>query len=185
MLDKKYDFFTEKCNLNIIGIRAAKPLVNRFCDLIAHLYIDNNGYPQSFIASCTTDPGLYWLENPENNLGTAIVKPGQYHAVWQVGYHRALYKALVQVNPITVYRDDKRDGELVVIPGEEETGLFGINYHHAGFDSETVDKWSAGCQVFEKLDDFNTGMSLVAMQAAAGFGDKFTYTLLTENDFSF
>ena len=183
MRKKKYKFYEKIYDMNIIGVRSKDKQPNKFDDFICVLYLDefNNEIMKIYLA--TTDPGLYWLQNPGNTKGTAILKPGQYLSGWKVGLHRGEYRALVQNKPMTVYRDYNRDVFFDIIPGSEETGIFGINLHHAGEDSQIVDKWSAGCQVFKKLNDFNEVMKLVDKQIENGLGEVFSYTLLTEEDF--
>jgi hypothetical protein len=61
--------------------------------------------------------------------------------------------------------------------------VFGINIHKAGVDSVQVNNWSEGCQVFKRTADFNQFM-LLAKKAAALHGNRFTYTLITSNDFA-
>ena len=63
-----------------------------------------------------------------------------------------------------------------------DTGMFGINIHKAGIASTIVDGWSAGCQVLAKTDEYEIFMDLCRKQKLAGYGDKFTYTLLEEKD---
>ena len=67
---------------------------------------------------------------------------------------------------------------LYIIPGS-----FGINIHKAGKDSKDVDQWSAGCQVFQKSDDFNEFMGL-ARKHKNLYGNKFTYTLIDERAYN-
>ena len=124
-------------------------------------------------------PGTYWLENPLNPQGTAILKPGQYKGSHAIGLHRGKYTALVQVRPITVIRDADRNGTPNYNSGTEQTGLFGINIHHALSTGTTkyVDKFSAGCQVFANDTDFNEFMKLCAVHRSR-YGNSFTYTLL-------
>jgi len=62
-----------------------------------------------------------------------------------------------------------------------DCGMFGINIHKAGVFSEQVNGWSAGCQVFQKSDDFYEFMSLV-QKSRKRFGNSFTYTLLKKSD---
>jgi hypothetical protein len=181
MTGKGYPFFTDLFDLNIIGIRTADNVVNTFKDYLLFVRSDKNGNMVK-IYPATTDPGLFWLEHPENVKGTAIVKPGHYPKLWTPGIHFT-YRALVQENPITVYRDGNRDDNLDAIPGTEDTGMFGINCHHAGEDSQTVGQWSAGCQVFQKLADFIEAMGFVDDQIKALLGYFFSYSLLEEKDF--
>lgn len=169
-------------NVNIIGIRNAVPVVNYFCDVIEVLYLfKDQWYQQEFPA--TTDPGLYWLQNPMNVEGTGILKPGQYKGMWSLGKHNG-YDALVQTGNCTLYRDNDRDGNLDIIPGTEETGLFGINCHHAGSNAPEsgVNKWSAGCQVIQSRDVFEKIFLPLCKAGAKNWGNSFTYTLLGERE---
>lgn len=159
-------------HFHIIGTRSAADEPNKFDD---YIYVVNGDSLTRFQA--TTNPGKYWLENfNKERGGAAVVKPGQYKDVWALGKHHNEYEALVQVGNITVWRDN--DGDLKSEQGKEDTGLFGINMHHANekFTSVQVDKWSAGCQVIASPVEFATALNLCK---ASGL-KKFTYTLLTE-----
>jgi hypothetical protein len=79
---------------------------------------------------------------------------------------------------VTVYRDYDRNA-LFDIFTKTETGKFGINIHKAGDYSQNVDKWSAGCQVFQKSSDFNQFMDLTDKHRDR-YGNRFTYTLIDE-----
>jgi hypothetical protein len=177
---KKYLYYTKINDMNIIGIRANIGATNTFNDYITVSYVDEGGVGQCKIYMATTDPGKYYLNHPMNIKGTAILKPGQYRNMWKVGLHHG-YRALVQHGICTVYRDINQDDQMDMYV--EESGNYGINLHHAGNHSETVDKWSAGCQVIAVMEGFNELMDLVDKQIAAGLGDIFTYTLLEEKDF--
>jgi hypothetical protein len=168
-------------NLNLVGIRSADPAPNVFNDQLWVFWKNNAGKLDNInIYAITTDPGSYWLKNPMNPNGTGILKPGQYPGLWEIGIHKT-YEALVQVKPCILIRDFNRDGVLDDTSGREETGLFGVNLHHAGEDSATVDKYSAACQVFKRKADFNEFMDL-ARQARNFWGNSFTYTLMEENE---
>ena len=167
-------------NLNLVGIRSATKVPNLFNDQLWVFWHDKgNWVPKGF--PLTTDPGLYWLEHPENINGTAIVKPGQYLNIWEIGLHKGQYEALVQVGPCTVIRDYNRDDKLDYNSGREESGVFGINLHHAGDGSQTVDKWSAGCQVLQNLSDYYQ-LREIWRQARNVWGNSFSYTLLREEE---
>ncbi len=125
----------------------------------------------------TTDPGLFYLQNQCNSNGTAIVKPGFYKGLWKIGIHKT-YEALVRVSQVTVIRDYNKDGKLDYNSDLEETGMFGINCHHAGEDSIQIDKWSAGCQAFKRLADFNEFMKNCKSSA----NKLLDYALLLESD---
>jgi len=187
MLKKGYAFFDKNAayNVNIIGVRrinAAAP--NKFDDAIVVIYRNKQKFWEVFTSDITTDPGLYWLENPMNVEGTAILVPNQYRGVYRRDLHQGKYEALCQRGgDVSVYRDADRDRRHDMDPSTIETGFFGINIHKAGRASTQVDKWSAGCQVFSRSEDFATFMDLTE-EAAESHGNSFTYTLLLETDFS-
>lgn len=172
-------------NLNIGGIRTNDPESNVFNDWIFCFYwAESNGgvVPQFFMWEATTDPGLYYLQRPINVYGTAILKEGQYKNTFAIDYHNGKYLALCQrLAPVTVYRDRNKDNVLDFV-GPEQTGFFGVNIHRASYLSIVgqVGKFSAGCQVFKNPGHFKDFMT-IADAAAEIYGNKFTYTLLTES----
>ena len=121
-----------------------------------------------------------------NPKGTAILKAGQYRNAYKLGLHRSKYIALVQRNgPVTVYRDNNKNGSLDFMIGNQDSGYFGINIHKAGTNSARVNKWSAGCQVFKREAHFNELISLCKKsERKYGAGTKFTYTLLEKRGVS-
>jgi hypothetical protein len=184
MRKKQYKIFLNDAkphNLNIVGIRSNNPVPNSFDDRM-FVFWKYKGATVLKQYRITTDPGTYWLKNPMNVNGTAILKPGQWEGLWKIGLHQGKYEALVQASPCTVLRDGNKDGKLDFNTHLVETGIFGINCHHAGEDSIQVDKWSAGCQVFAKLSEFEDFMD-TCRRARGVWGNSFTYTLLEELDF--
>ncbi len=95
--------------------------------------------------------------------------------------HRGKYLALVQKRPVTVVRDYDRNATLDFLNGKEDTGIFGINIHRASLTgvTKTVDQYSAGCQVFSSILDFNLFMQLCERHKRV-YGNNFTYTLIDE-----
>lgn len=179
--NRKYRVYNKPYQLNIIGIRSSRTEANRFDDLLLVFY-KNKFLKWSFLLfSITTDPGTYWLKNPLNVDGTAILKEGQYVDAYRLGLHKGQYKALVQSKPVTVIRDYDRNAFLDFLNGTERSGHFGINIHRASAsgESKTIDKWSAGCQVFAKAADFARFIALCETHAAH-HGNKFTYTLIDQ-----
>lgn len=176
---KRYKVYTRPYELNIVGIRADSTVPNRFDDELHVFFKTKNGAWVHYPASATTDPGTYWLRNPLNTQGTAILKEGQYINSYQIGMHRGLYTALVQRLPVTVLRDYDRDAVLDFWNGTPQTGLFGINIHRASLNGTTkfIDRYSAGCQVFANVKDFNQFMQL-AKDHRRFYGNQFTYTLI-------
>jgi hypothetical protein len=180
---KGYEFFEQgDYNLNIVGVRTVSKEAGAFDDFLAVFYREN-GVWKGRAWVITTDPGTYWLEHPENVNGTAVVMPGQYKGLWKKGLHKGQYLALVQAKPIRVYRDANHDEEINCDPSTIDTGIFGINCHHASGTgvSRLNDKWSAGCQVFADIADWNEFMSIVD-KAAEIWGPTFSYTLLEESE---
>ncbi|MEW6427309.1 MAG: hypothetical protein AB1568_04660 [Thermodesulfobacteriota bacterium] len=169
-------------NLNLVGIRAMDGRPDRFDDLLAVFHRRGAAWCGEIMA-CTTDPGLYWLNNPEHIDGTAILKPGQYRGAFRLGYHRGKYEALTQAGPLTVWRDNNRDDRMDTAGQPEHTGMFGINIHRAADHGEStvVGRWSAGCQVVANWWDFSVLIAM-AKAGAHSHGNSFTYTLLEERD---
>lgn len=178
---KVFDNDTKPYNLNIVGIRSSDTTPNSFNDW-EYIFWRYKGSWEVMKFQITTDPGLYYLKNPMNELGTAILKPGQWKGMWEMGRHKGAYPALVQKAPVTVIRDFNRDNYLDLSSGKEETGLFGINNHRAveGGRSIMVEKWSAGCQVFQDFFQYEIFMRIVS-EAAKEWTPTFTYTLITES----
>jgi hypothetical protein len=181
--DKGYVIYDEPYRLNIWGFRANTETPNSFDDEL-HVFTNvsktmkpNWAY---LVFKITTDPGTYWLKNPMNPQGTAILKTGQYRNAYRIDKHRGKYYALCQRNAkVTVVRDYDRDAVLDFYNGREEVGMFGINIHRARKIGETytIDKYSAGCQVFKNANDFNFFMKMCEVHKKL-YDNKFTYTLI-------
>lgn len=167
-------------NLNLIGIRSNDNTSNKFNDLMVVIWF-YGGEWNRLNFNITTDPGVYYRENPININGTAILKEGHHKGLWSIGKHKGVYEALTQTSKATVYRDNNKDDVLDFDCGTQ-SGLFGINCHRSNQNvtSTNVDKWSAGCQVFENPKDFSLFMD-ICNKAANNWGDKFSYTLLLED----
>ena len=184
---QEYKFFDtpdKKLNINIVGVRRDNQGTNTFDDFLLLMYREEE-LMVTRRYQITTDPGKYWLLNPLNPKGTAVLKPGQYRSTWQLGKHQGKYEALVQRKPVQVYRDNNKDE---VIDYDSMTtmvdeGYFGINIHRSNpYDqSYTINKWSAGCQVFKKVEEYNKFIQ-TCKDSAKIYGNGFTYTLITEKD---
>lgn len=180
-----YTFFTKgNFNLNIFGIRDSDPNANKFDDIIGLAYKDNDDW-QLKLYNATTDPGSYYMqEELLDSRGVAILVPGQYRGAYKLGKHRNQYPALVQYKELPVYRDKNRDNVHDFDPKTIVTGMYGINIHRATANAKgksvQVDKWSAGCQVIAANDDWHEFYGIV-INASKRYGDKFTYTLFTED----
>lgn len=164
--ESNYQWF----DFHIIGIRSKANLPNKFDDLIGIVNKDTITW-----YTCTTNPGTFWLENPSNKLGTALLVPNQYIDTYGLGLHQNKYEALKQYKEVEVYRDADKD-KIAEETNTIDKGLFGINIHHAGTASTNIDKWSAGCQVIANLEEWKTFLK----QCKDSKLKSFTYTLLKE-----
>ena len=177
--DNDYKIFDKgDYNLNIFGIRATCNMSNSFNDAIGVLY-KVNGIWQLFKCNATTDPGLYYRENPCNVKGTAVLATGYHKSAFKVGRHQGKYEALVQNVPLPLHRDFNKDN-VVDTDSQPLKEFAGINLHKAGRNSVQVDKWSAGCQVIASQKDWDEFMSLVH-ESSRRYGSKFSYALFTED----
>lgn len=178
---KNYVLYSRPYELNIIGVRHNGTVPNKFDDKLYVFWKNDKGIWEGDQFNITTDPGTFWLENPMSPKGTAILKEGQYIGGWKLGLHQGKYKALTQAKPITVYRNYDRKALIDFNNGTEETGLFGVNIHRANAQGTTkvIDKYSAGCQVFENAEDFAKFLVMTDKHEAL-YGNSFTYTLVDE-----
>ena len=177
-------------DLNIFGIRSRgrDQSGDAFDDLIGFFRFVH-GQPVALFFPATTDPGLSALRDPSFpeaiRNGTAILKEGQYRSAYRIGLHgmgKWRHQALVQVRPVTIYRDANRDAVLNTEGVPESMGLFGINIHAASLwnDVARIGNYSSGCQVLQKSRDLRRLIEACGLQVNAGLGSLFTYTLLNE-----
>ena len=185
--DKGYAWFTKgSYNLNIIGIRTNNNKVtDKYDDILVVDYNTDNGHKR-VCYTITTEPGKYYMQNLCNPKGAAILVPGQYRGCWQIGLHHGKYKALCQRKAVKVYRDNNKDMIYNMTPKSIDKGIFGINIHRSNKTCicDTIDKYSAGCQVFNDPVEFNAFMRLCETQRKL-YGNTFTYTLINEEDMQY
>ncbi len=170
-------------NLNIVGIRSANPTTNMFNDLMC-VFWKYEGHWNIYKMQMTSLPGLHWLEHPMNPKGCAILKEGQFRGVYMIDEHNSKYDALCQrLGDVTVYRDDDKDTNYDMLENTEQIGKFGINIHRASAykELEDVGKNSAGCQVIQDPNEYEIHMD-ICYKSAEIWGNKFTYTLINENN---
>ncbi len=181
---KGYSFLDDGSpyQLNIFGVRNYGA-VNRFNDFLCVCF--RNSINEWVLRQWpgTTMPGLSMLQGPVNPRGTAILVPGQYVDTWKRDLHAGKYEALCQrLKPVRVFRDANRDTKYDLDPATIQEGMFGINIHKAGTLTESVDRYSAGCQVFQREVDFNLFMAIVDAAIKKG-ATAFSYTLFEKTDF--
>ncbi len=174
-IEKGYDWLDDgfSYKLNIVGVRNPDKESNEFNDTLIVVYRDEKFNSQIKIYPFTTDPGTYWLNNPMNPKGTAIVVEGQYLNLWDIGLHKG-YEAFVQVGEIEVYRNNNN----------KEKGIIGINCHRSNpyTESTLVKKSSAGCQVHKAVKNHLEVME-IARISKLKYNKLFNYTLINEKDF--
>lgn len=172
---------------NLIGIRALDNTAGEFNDWICIVYKDS----LVDVYECTTDPGIFYLQNPTNVNGTAVLPEGQHKGIWSLGQHKG-YEALVQARVLSVYRDKNKDVKVDTV-GKLFNDVAGLNCHRghetwtrAGlrylgnvFKTIKVGKYSAGCQVVAYKDDFDNLLKYVKLTKKK----LIDYTLLSESDF--
>ena len=173
-------FRTGEYNLNIIGVRNLTSKKAGLFDDKMYIVFKKQGRWQEYIAQITTDPGRYYLEKTDYRKdGVAImVHPQQCRSAYKIGKHTN-YTALRQDKAIMIWRDNNHDAYLD-FDSPIHTGIFGINIHRSSTHpdgSKIVHKWSAGCQVFQNIHDFDIFMEL-CYKSAEIYGDSFTYTLV-------
>ena len=188
---KGYKWFEDRHNkgydVNIVGVRnsdTANKVTNRFDDKITVSY-KKNGKWKFFCFDCTTDPGTHWVKNIMSKRGVAILKPGQYRSSHKIRLHQGKYEALGQQKPVKVYRDGNLDEVYDTDEATIKEGIYGINIHRSNPHTESyyINKWSAGCQVFKRIADYDTFME-ICHKAKDVWGNSFTYTLLNSSDLS-
>ena len=184
--EKGYAWFTKgNYNLNIVGVRSNNnnKVTNKYDDILVVDY-NTDSCHKRVCYNITTEPGKYYMKNLCNPKGTAILVPGQYRGVYAIGLHNGKYEALCQrLGPVKVYRDNNRNKTYDFIPETIEQGNFGINIHRADIykTATLVNGYSAGCQVICNPKDFISFMRLCNISKDI-YGNKFTYTLVTENE---
>jgi hypothetical protein len=185
-----FKIFQKPFDINLGGIRTKDNTANTFNDfLFAFCYDDKNGIICRIVEG-TTDAGLYYRLNPMNIEGTAIIQHNvQHRGAYQLQDpgkdpsqrgHRG-QKAFRQVKAMKYWRDANRN-KYLDFDGEEKTGVYYTNGHFMGTIGKNVNKWSAGCwgTVVEKMDEL---FEVCQLQVDNGLGDKFSFSLLHENDF--
>lgn len=171
-----YDF-------NLVGVRSADARVDFFDDMLYAFYRDDS-IPENYKIwsyPVTTLSGSYYLQNPMNVKGTAILKAGQYRGMWKTGMHNSQF-ALIQAAPCIVIRDNNKDGRWDFNTGIEETGVFNIDCHRKESRgiATNVGLASAGCVVHADAERFDSEFMPMMKTAADLRGNGFTFTLINE-----
>lgn len=170
-------------NLNYIGIRDESS-VGKFNDRFV-IFWKYKGVWSYLNWMGTTDPGLYYLDNPLNVKGTAILKEGQMRGAFMRGFHKGNkdHPCLVQRKEVIVIRDANRDNVLDTHNGIEDLGFHGINHHqsHKKGEVKNIGRFSAGCQVTWNPHEYDVFNSITG-ESEEIWGPALTYTLININD---
>ncbi len=184
---KDYKTYSGAYNVNLFGIRNSEQTAGKFDDAVGIFYQDASGNWIVKQYDATTDPGLYWLQNPMRKNGTIIMVPGQYGGAYKLGVHKG-YRALEQKKPMKYVRDNDKDDyldfTLLDNPENYEESIAKTNIHRTNdhkMKSGLNNKWSAGCQVLADANDFDDLLEICEISSNR-YGNSFTYTLLNIAD---
>ena len=118
--------------------------------------------------------------------GLAILQPAQYINSFKLGFFprsgKSKGRALLSVDKQIVYRDNNWDSDKITFSFEESGKNYGIHIHRGAPGGIRVNNWSEGCQVFSSMPSLNSFMSLMEVHGKR-YENKFTYTLITSDDF--
>lgn len=183
---KDYPLNLGSMYMNVFGVRNSDVNANTFDDRVGMVYRDIDGVVKIFQCDATTDPGLYYRENPMNKDGTAILIPGFYAKCYKLGKHQG-EEALEQIAPMKYVRDANKNKVLDFLYKTTGFKVFEqngkTNIHRAGASSKLVDKWSAGCQVIATIRDFFDFIKNIKRSLAFGHANEFGYALFEIEDF--
>ena len=177
-------FETGEYNLNLIAVRTLKNRKHNSFDDVFHIVYRKDGMWITESGACTTDPGRYWLTK-EDYKGCAIYyHPQQARGAYRLGNHRGniSHPALLQKKAVKYWRDWDKD-EQAEYEGEIHSGLIGLNIHRSSTregGSVYVDKWSAGCIVWQDSRDHLRMIDLCNNQINVNGWHNFTFTIIPQ-----
>lgn len=171
-------------DLNIIGLRVERTPgnINTYCDWVYWLARDDDRRWASHGFPCTTVPGRPYLEKPINKAGAGIIAEGLHRGCWRPGLHKSRHKALVQVKPMRIHRDNDLDAEPETY-APPMLNMGGFNLHSVVKDRHAkspVNRASAGCVDVIHQEGVDILRSLVGLQARSGFGNAVSFRLISE-----
>jgi hypothetical protein len=199
MKNKGYVVYEEKYKLNIIGFRNKDNgvVTNAFDEYVNVFYLNENSVWINRTYKVTTVPGF----QPGTKIlpnDVAILQLGQYVEQYQIGYHQNRTGSLGGAvdSSGNIYPEHKclklattvvirsKDSNSYNFSSKTETGSFGINIHHAGDpQSENVNNYSKGCQVFKQKSAHDEFMRLCENQVKNSKKSTFTYTLVRKSEY--
>ena len=165
-------------NLWIIGVRSKEDVFNEFDD---KFYIFKGTEFVKVLTGTTNcgDRGLLGFFK-YGAKGAATLKADYWHhRMWSYGLHRGKMRALRQVRPTAMYRDNNLDKQVDEI-GTATNELVGINFHTTSTNKLTkainkfINGHSLGCQVVNNPKEYYEIIDLFRGQTSV------TYCLLKE-----
>jgi len=132
-------------------------------------YIIAHDEHEAYMFNATTDPSVFFTNNPMAKEGCAHLCYGFYKNAYIIGIHAKgkpyQHEALVQRgNKVKIWRDiNKNFVHDATEPIEE--GYFGINIHKNLSTLNLIQYSSAGCQVIQYANDFEYFMNFVKLHA--------------------
>ena len=190
--------FEQDGYINFCGVR--NNATNDTFNDILYIYWKENGVFKCVKTSgFTTKPGEKSVHNRNgdgNTSGVAIVKEGWHPNVWHIGIHgpnssnphEALRQTENLTEPITITRDKTQYGksgayELRIFEDTTECGYPFTNMHRSKDPhGNTVNGWSAGCQVFQNKSEFDEMLRMAEYAATKG-QNMFSYFLTNKTVF--
>lgn len=158
-------------DINPFGIRNYENLLDSVWNDTVGFWIPGK---MIFIARGTVDPSNYYIrDNPMNPAGTGVLCLGPHKDTHCVGPHgKTGYAALINTHDLNPKCQPQRlwrvgrGGEFKLdAEGRPRVyeGYFGANIHHgdAYRIEEHIGVWSAACQVYQDINDFNILMDAV------------------------
>lgn len=198
--------FTGELDPTLVTIRAHRRDGDEFDDVFAALWHER-GMLHGILGQGTCDPGRSTRENPANRRGAPVVLPGWHRGCWGFGpeYHGARahpYLCGRQIGPIRYIRDADRDAvvdlgttgwarnavefasllQAITLGREVHEDIIFIDMHRASSRRvvEEIGPWGAGCQVWQRDDDFDDVMALMDRVRAARRGKTHSLILVDE-----
>ena len=190
--------FEQDGYINFCGVR--NNVTNDTFNDVLYIYWKENGVFKCVKTSgFTTKPGERSVHNRNgdgNVSGVAIVKEGWHPNIWHIGIHgpnssnphEALRQTKNLTEPITITRDKTQYGksgayELRIFEDTTECGYPFTNMHRSKDPhGNTVNGWSAGCQVFQNKSEFDEMLRMAEYAATKG-QNMFSYFLTNKTVF--
>lgn len=191
--------FEQDGYINFCGVRN-NATDDTFNDVLYIYWKENGVFKCVKTSGFTTKPGEKSVHNRNgdgNASGVAIVKEGWHPNVWHIGIHggskssnphEALRQTENVTEPITITRDKTQYGksgayELRIFEDTTECGYPFTNMHRSKDPhGNSVNGWSAGCQVFQNKSEFDE-MLRMAKYAATKGQNVFSYFLTNKTVF--